>query len=83
MRACIAGCGDVPAVLSPGIQTANDLRTVETTQPGPTGVQIEALLGLCLRGEDKRMQPGTAGLYPCHSAGVQMITTLRRGADHV
>jgi len=26
--------------LSPEIQTANDLRTIETTYPGPTGVQI-------------------------------------------
>jgi hypothetical protein len=29
------------------------------------------------------MQPGTAGLYPCHGAGVQMTKTLYRGADHV
>jgi len=48
MRAAIGSCGDVPAVLSPEIQSANDRRTIKTTQPGPTGVQIEALLGLFL-----------------------------------
>jgi hypothetical protein len=36
----------VPAVLSPEIQTANDLWTIETMQPGPTSIQVEALLGL-------------------------------------
>jgi hypothetical protein len=45
MRADIVSCGDVPAVLSPEIQTANDFRMIKTTQPGPTGVQIETLLG--------------------------------------
>jgi hypothetical protein len=45
MRADIVSRGDVPAVLNPEIQTANDCRMIKTTQPGPTGVQIEALLG--------------------------------------
>jgi hypothetical protein len=45
IRAAIGSCGDVPAVLSPKIQSANDHRTIKTTQPVPAGVQIEALLG--------------------------------------
>jgi len=46
MRAAIISRGDVPAVLSPEIQTANDLRMKKTMQPGPTSVQVKALLGL-------------------------------------
>jgi hypothetical protein len=48
MRAAIGSCGDVPAVLRPEIPSANDRRTIKTTQPVPAGVQIEALLGLFL-----------------------------------
>jgi hypothetical protein len=57
MQATIVRVAMVPVALRPEIQTANDLRTNEIAQPGPTSVQIDALLGLLLFGILMRPSP--------------------------
>jgi hypothetical protein len=52
--------------MSPEIQTANDLRMFETMQPGPTSIQIEALLGqFLLPGFFLESNPQTNGAIDC------------------